>query len=193
MPSGRTDPWSVVGAGSRWRGHPRHRLVSGLRGLNGSLVVTVVFLLAGTGMAEAQGGPPLQVQGRQDLTFGDLLGGLPRHIPPTDPANAAQFRIQGRGNTEMILSFILPTGLTGPGGASLPLSFGPIDGGLSYSGNVTDQLPFDPRSPLLIVLPPGGGAQRAHIFLGGTATPPGQAPLGAYSGSIVLTLATVTN
>lgn len=193
MPPGRTDPRSVVGDRSRRRGHPRRRLVSGLRGLNGALAFAAVLLLAGAGMAEAQGGPPLQVQGRQDLTFGDLLGGLPRYIPPTDPANAAQFRVQGRGATEMILSFILPNGLTGPGGANLPLSFGPTDGGLSYSGNVTDQIPFDPLSPLLIVLPPGGGAQRAHIFLGGTATPPGQSPLGAYSGSIVLTLATVTN
>jgi hypothetical protein len=133
------------------------------------------------------------VQGRQDLTFGDLLGGLPRHILPSDAAHAAQFRIQGRGNSELLVSFLLPAGLTGPGGATLPLSFGPVDGGLSYSGNVTDQIPFDPRSALLVVLPPGGGAQRAWIFLGGTATPPGQSPLGAYSGSIVLTLATVTN
>jgi hypothetical protein len=154
--------------------------------------LAILLLLLASGPPEAQG-QLLLPRGQHGLSFGDLLGGLSKHVPPTDPANAARFRITGLGGGEIMLSFLLPVSLTGPGGASLPLSFGPTDGGISPDGNSGSQMSFDPQVPIVVSIPPWPILWRRWVYLGGTALPPAQIPLGSYSGTITLTLATVTN
>src|SRR5437773_12537549 len=85
-----------------------------------SLVVLGVMLLAAPLLAQ---GKPLTVTGVRGVTFGAVLPGVPRVILRTDPANSGQFVIKGPKGP-VLLSFMLPLSLTGPGGAFRPIVFG---------------------------------------------------------------------
>lgn len=160
----------------------------------------VLALVASVGTAEAQGGPPeglppdggrpLRVDGQQPLSFGELLGGLPQTILRTDPLNSARIQISGRGNSDVLVSFLLPPALVGPGGATVPLSWGPGVAGYSPTRDIDSQIAFDPQVPNVLGLPNNG---RGTIYLGGTAIPPAQATVGAYAATITLTISYVGN
>jgi hypothetical protein len=127
----------------------------------------------------------LQVRGQRPLTFGVVLPGVPRVVLRTDPANSGEYDIRYRRFSVLLLQFTLPTSLTGPGGATMPLSFGTDDAGFAPGGAIGSQIGFDPNAGGVGVLPNNG---RASVFLGGTAQPlTGQAP-GAYTGTVVLTV-----
>jgi len=148
--------------------------------------LTLLLLLVPAGQVQGQGtGPPLSAGGEQSLQFGELLGGLPRTVMPGDPANAAQFRFRAFRRTAQV-SFVLPTQLTGSNGGALPLSFSGMDAMYSPTGRVGDGVSFDPRTPFVISDAPSGWS---WLYLGGTVTPPVNAPLGAYTATILLVLA----
>jgi hypothetical protein len=148
--------------------------------------LTLLLLLVPAGQVQGQGtGPPLSAAGEQSLQFGELLGGLPRTVSSGDPANAAQFRIRAHRRTAQV-AFVLPTQLIGSNGGALPLSFGGMDALYSPTGRVGDGVTFDPRAPFMISDAPSGWS---WIYLGGTVIPPANAPLGAYTATILLVLA----
>lgn len=131
----------------------------------------------------AQGGPPLGVQGRQDLAFGQLLGGVSERVDPLNAVQAGQFRFRAANRTVEI-RFVLPGSLNGPGGGSVPLVFGVGDGAYDLDqGGAT--VFFDPSQPQTVT----PTSPWAWLYLGGTAQPPTQVPSGAYSGTITLTIA----
>lgn len=146
--------------------------------------------------AEAQrppgvgGGRPLRVQARQALDFGVLLGGLPQVVLPSDAIHAAQIQIAGRGGSEVLVSFLLPSALRGPGGSAVALSFGAGSAGYSPTEDIDAQFAIDPSASNVLMLPRNG---RGMLYLGGTATPPAQAAIGSYSATITLTLSYVGN
>ncbi|MDT8342050.1 MAG: hypothetical protein RQ751_11105 [Longimicrobiales bacterium] len=149
-------------------------------------------LLLLPGALTAQGRPdfpgrPLRVTGMQPLNFGSLLAGVPTTIPPTDALNAGRFEIRGPNRSEVMVEIILPGALSGPGGASVALAFGPASAGFGETGV---QVVFDPAVPQLIALPNNG---RGLIFLGGTAAPPAALPSGSYSAPVILTLSNLSN
>src|SRR5207247_1233214 len=72
-------------------------------------------------------GKPLTVTGVRGVTFGAVLPGVPRVILRTDPANSGQFDIKGPKGGPVLLSFVLPLSMTGPGGALMPIVFGARD------------------------------------------------------------------
>lgn len=146
-------------------------------------------LLATASPLEGQG-RPTRVRPQQDLAFGELLAGIPTTVLPTEGQNAGQIRISGQRNTEILLSFFFPAGLTGPGGGSVPLSFGPGSAGYSANRSITDQVLFDPSGPAVIRLPRNG---QGMIYLGGTASPPSSINAGSYSGTITLTISYLGN
>ncbi len=131
------------------------------------------------------GGPPLAAQGMQGLSFGDLLTGVPRPVPPSDPSLSGQFRVR-QGNRTVQVSFLLPPALVGPGGAQVPLQFGPGDAVYSTNQSPAGGVAFDPGAPW--ILPAGGGGGWNWIFLGGTALPPPSVPQGSYQATVVITL-----
>jgi hypothetical protein len=140
----------------------------------------VLMLVAAS--VEAQG-RPLGVRGRQPLAFGDLLGSVPRTVAWTDVGNAGHFEVRGRRFSQVLVSFLLPVELIGPGGATLPLAFGPGDAAYSAAGNPASAVPFDPSAPHTITLDNNG---KGMIYFGGTVLPPGQAAIGAYSATVIL-------
>ncbi|HSM05390.1 MAG TPA: hypothetical protein VK858_12295 [Longimicrobiales bacterium] len=160
-------------------------------------------LMAGLGLTvlllgaplEAQGGPPtrgrpLRVDGQQELNFGQLLTGLPSAVLPNDPLNAARVQVSGEKDSDLLISFFLPAALIGPGGAGVPLIFGPADAGYSAERSVDTQVPFDPAAPSVIRLPGNG---RGLLFLGGTALPAGTLPAGDYAATVTLTISYLGN
>ena len=129
----------------------------------------------------------MQVLGEQDLHFGDLLGGVAHEVSPLDPVQAGQFRIRS-GNRTVEVDFLLPSELLRNGGGHIPLQFGPGAGAYRGQGGSDPLVPFNPVDPVLLEgSGPGGGW--TWFYLGGTALPPAQAPLGAYSGTITITIA----
>jgi len=147
----------------------------------------VVLLLCGLALwataGEAQ--RPLTVQGTRSLSFGSLLAGVNKSVLRTDPINGGQLDISGPKNVQVLLTFTLPASMTGPAGATLPLSFGSTDGGWSPPQQVGTQIPFDPRLAFTAPLDQNG---KVSVYLGGTAKPTANQKAGSYTGTITLTV-----
>ncbi|HXE58366.1 MAG TPA: hypothetical protein VNK43_10220 [Gemmatimonadales bacterium] len=131
-------------------------------------------------------GRPLQVRGVRSLSFGLLLPGIPTSTARTDPALSGELEIRGERNLEVVVTFGLPSAMTGPGGAVLPLAFAANDAGYSGQQSIGSQTAFDPRLPFRAVLSRNG---RGSIYLGGTALPGNGQRAGTYTAQITLTVA----
>lgn len=151
-----------------------------------SLAFAVTLALAGGAELAAQGGRPVRVNGVRPLAFGTVLPGIPRTILRTDPAGSGEFDIRGDRFSPVELTFTLPTQMTGPGGAAMPVAFGGNDGGFSETESIASQVGFDPRQPFLAQLSKNG---KASVFLGGTANPAASQRAGSYTGVVALTVA----
>jgi uncharacterized protein DUF4402 len=128
---------------------------------------------------------PLTVQGVRSLTFGTLLAGVNKSVLRTDAINGGQFDISGPSRASVLLTFTLPASMAGPGGATLPLSFGSNDGGWSPPQQIGTQTGFDPRVPFTAPLDQNG---KVSVYLGGTAKPTASQKAGSYTGTITLTV-----
>jgi len=146
----------------------------------------LVFVLTAVVGAPLVGQRPISVTGVQSLAFGTLLPGMPTIVARTDAAKSGQFTITGPHDSQAQLTFTLPAVLTGPGGATLPLTFGASDAGYSQSQNIGGQIGFDPKQSFLITF---SGQGRGSVFLGGTARPAPTQRAGSYTGTITLNLA----
>jgi len=147
----------------------------------------VVLLLCGLALWAIRGEAqrPLTVQGTRSLSFGTLLAGVNKSVLRTDPINGGQLDISGPKNVQVLLTFTLPASMTGPVGATLPLSFGSTDGGWSPPQQVGTQVSFDPRLPFTAPLDQNG---KVSVYLGGTAKPTANQKAGSYTGTITLTV-----
>lgn len=154
--------------------------------IGAAVAASIVF---GAVSAAAQG-RPLRARGDQALNFGELLGGIPATILPSDPLNSGQIDIRGEKNADLLVEFLLPAAMEGPAGASIPLAFGPGMGGYSVFNSIASQRPFDPSLPQVVQLDKTG---RGMVYLGGTATPPHAAAVGAYTATISITISYMGN
>ena len=147
----------------------------------------VTFLLSGlfSEVLHSQ----IQVTGQQDLTFGTLFPGIPERVLPTDGARAGEFRIRGLKNMEILLQFTEPTFMTGPGSATMPLSYAANDGIYDPQGPAPS-VAFDPTADFTARLP---NNQRARVYLGATASPSFSQTAGDYSAAVVLTVTLTGN
>ena len=93
-----------------------------------ALVLGLAMLTAGPVLAQ---GRKIRVDGVRPLAFGQLLAGTPASVLRTDPASSGEFDLRAQNNDFVLLTFSLPSSLSGPGGASLPLSFNGSDAGFS--------------------------------------------------------------
>ena len=147
-----------------------------------SWIVTLVMLLGVPLLAQ---GKPLTVTGIRGVTFGAVLPGVPRVVLRTDPANSGQFDIKGPKGGPILLSFVLPLSMSGPGGALLPIVFGSSDAGFSPTQSIGSQVGFDPKQPTTVTFPNNGSAS---VFVGATANPAANQRAGAYTATIILTV-----
>jgi hypothetical protein len=143
-------------------------------------------LPATPGWAQQGGGRPLSALSRQMLDFGTLFSGTPTRVSRFDALRAGQFELRGFKGSEVRVDLGLPSALTGPKGAKVPLQFTAGDGGYARDGVIGTAAPFDPRSALVTTLSANG---RLYLFLGGTASPAARQPAGTYAGTVTVTIA----
>ncbi len=145
------------------------------------LCLALISVWATPGLAQR----PLTVLGTRSLTFGSLLAGVNKSVLRTDAIHGGQFDISGPSRASVLLTFMLPASMAGPGGATLPLSFGSNDGGWSPPQQIGTQTAFDPRVPYTAPLDQNG---KVSVYLGGTAKPTASQKAGSYTGTITLTV-----
>ena len=155
-----------------------------------TLVMVLALALALPAGVLAAQGRPLSAFGRQDLTFGMLLAGVPVTVSRLDAGRAGQFEVRGQRLTEIRIDLTLPPALVSGSGTQLPLQFNAGDGGFSPDAAIASSQAFDPRVPLLARLADAG---RLYIFLGGTALPGSRQAAGIYAATITLTVAYTGN
>lgn len=145
------------------------------------LVMTLLLQVPAAGRAQN-----LQVTGIQGVTFGAMLPGVSKVVSRSDGLNGARFDIKGAGNSRIVqLQFALPAALSGPGGATLPLSYTAGDAGFSAQQSIGNQIGFDPRLPFVATL---SGPGRGSVFLGCRANPAANQAAGSYSATLTLTV-----
>lgn len=121
------------------------------------------------------------VVGVQNLDFGSVIPGVPTTVAPTDAVRAGQFRISGVFIRNVTISFVLPTVMNGPLGATMPITFTNTDGG--FSTFLQANTPFNPHTPYNETV-----IFNATIVLGGRVAPAPTQRGGAYTANIVITV-----
>jgi hypothetical protein len=146
------------------------------------VICWLAFALFGAKTGAAQQGA--QVRGVRDLTFGIVIPGVPLHIMRTDPVNSGQFEVRAPPPKIIVMTFTLPATLSGPLGATMPLSFATNDAGFSATNAIGSQVAFDPHQPYSALMV----NNRVGVFLGGTVSPSPTQRAGAYTGTVVLSV-----
>ena len=130
--------------------------------------------------------PPLIAEAVNDLSFGNVLPGIPASVKAGDSHHSGQFEVEGPKYASVRVEFTLPDALVSYQGARLEIRFGSFDGFADFShGHPSRGQVFDPHRPVVRDLGPNG---RLFLRLGGTVLPElGQAG-GAYRATIALTV-----
>lgn len=155
-----------------------------------TVVGVVALALAGRpGRLAAQSASPAR-----GLAFGNLLPGVPTGVQPSDPSRSARVDISGALGAGVEITFALPTSMVGPGGATMPLSFGAQSGGYASGTSGTISQLFDPRVPFrtTLSLEPILVLGRGTVFLGATVLPGGAQAAGAYGATVLMSVAYTT-
>jgi hypothetical protein len=125
--------------------------------------------------------PAMTVTGLRNLSFGNVLPGVPRTVAAT-AATSGRFQIDGIGGANVRLTFFLPANLqNGPN--NLPI--GSWTGCRDFNTTVGGCIAFTPTGGpgTSIVLHPSGNL---FLWVGGTVSPSGTQAAGLYSGTITL-------
>lgn len=133
--------------------------------------------------ANVTGFAPLTAAGVNDLDFGSVTAGTPK-APTSLSANAGRFNISGQASTAVTVSFTLPTVLTDPTAATIPITFSSTDG-LLWSAFPTTFTTFNPNAAFF---PTTNGSGNLVIGISGTVSPPLATTTGTYSGTVTLTV-----
>ena len=127
--------------------------------------------------ASVSGIAALTAAGVNDLDFGVVTAGTPK-------TPAGRFNISGQPSTPVTITFTLPTVLTGPAAATIPITFSSTDG-LVWHPYPTTSSTFSPSSPFASSLDATGNLV---IGISGTVSPPAMTVSGLYTGTITLTV-----
>jgi hypothetical protein len=124
----------------------------------------------------------LQVNRVDDVRFGNIVAGTAKTALRTDPTAAGRYDIINPSKGRLLIQFILPTQMTGPAGAIMPLSFTGTTAGFSDTQSIANQTGFSPIT---------GTTQRtkdgvASVFLGGTVTSSAAQAAGGYTATITM-------
>jgi hypothetical protein len=126
---------------------------------------------------------PLAATGVADLNFGSVTAGTTG--TPAGTADWGRWDITGEPSAAVSIALTLPTELTGPGGGTIPISFGSGDGALMYTFPTVDAA-FNPNAGTSTTL---GAAGTLTVAIVGTVAPPVGTVTGTYTGTITLTVA----
>lgn len=152
-------------------------------------IVGALALAAGV---PALGAQAFTVRPLQDLSFGAVIPGVPVRIDPLDALRSGQVELAAPRGTLFEVRITLPSAMSGPGGATLPLAFDNTSGAAAANrnGNRGDVIRFNPRAAQRFQLVT---SDRAIIYLGGEARPRAGQGTGRYTAPVVMTLSNLSN
>ncbi|HKU62057.1 MAG TPA: hypothetical protein VJQ44_12615 [Gemmatimonadales bacterium] len=129
----------------------------------------------------------ISVAGIRDLAFGPVIVGIPSTVAPSDAIRSGQFRFTAPAGARVRVDFDLPSQLSGPGGAKLPIKFAKTDAVAvgNAAGSVPVVLDPNPKANQKFDM---GANTAVNVFLGGTVTPATNQAPGGYVATIVLTV-----
>lgn len=146
----------------------------------GSGIALLVCMAVAAPAGGQEGAPPptaaIPVQG---LTFETFVPGVSSRIGVRDGSRRAEWRLEGVGEVEVVLT--LPESLSGPGDRRIPLEFRYGDVAVSLGGELRL---VDPRQPFTLRLRPEG----VRLLVGGTARPGLEDLAGEYGADIQVLL-----
>ncbi|WP_337172783.1 hypothetical protein [Gemmatimonas aurantiaca] len=124
------------------------------------------------------------------LSFGSIISGTTTSVSPTS-ASAMSFRIRANVGLSLGFSLSLPTSLTHvDGGATMPVSFCSTCGRYRVNNsNPAGGATFNPANGVLGLLLLV--ASDVYVWVGGSTTPPLNQMAGSYTGTVVITLASI--
>lgn len=153
-----------------------------LRVVSYILLLTVLLVAAGRFPARAQ-----TATGINNLTFGNVLPGVPKTISKRTAGAAAEYSVTGNAGDQVLIDFSLPTHLA-DNGNTLLITFSATDCAIDSSDPGDQSNPAwddrDPRNTLTATLGSGG----LTIWLGARTQPSALQPSGSYSAEIILTV-----
>jgi spore coat protein U-like protein len=123
---------------------------------------------------------PINVVGAVDLDFGNVFPGVNKTIGVA-AATAGRFDVTGQASAPVLVSFVLPANLTGPGN----LAIGTWTGNHNTT-NAPTGTNFTPSAATINSAFSGTGA--LFVFVGATVSPAANQPAGAYSGTVQMTV-----
>lgn len=149
----------------------------------------------------------LSVTKDQDLNFGIVMQGVNKLVNSqggvadtdagtnnTTDVKVGKFLVNAGAGSSVTLSFVVPSNLTGPSGATMPIAFNEDENGadattVAYgaeSGNQTKLLVTEGNS---ILFPDTqiGGKTATYVWVGGVVKPSATQANGSYTGSVTLT------
>jgi len=142
------------------------------------------LLLLSTLGATRPAAAQVTVAGVRDLSFGSVTRGIPATVSPSDVVNSGQWNLGVPLLSTPRLTFTLPTNLIGPGGATLPITFGNSDAWRRVGGLGAGTF-FNPNSPVSFFVLLGGSVT---VRLGGRVSPSVSQVAGYYQGTVILTV-----
>ena len=135
-------------------------------------------------VASVSGIAPLTAAGVNDLNFGVVTAGTPK-APTSLAADAGRFNISGEPSTPVSVTYLLPTVLSGGGGATIPITFGTTDG-LLWAAYPAAPTTFNPNAPFFTSTNALGNLT---VGIAGTVSPPLGSTTGSYTGTVTMTVA----
>jgi hypothetical protein len=147
--------------------------------------------------------PPLTGTGVRPLQFGQLVPGAGPVTVLPNASRGGEWRLTGVANRKSLdITFGLPTALTGPGGATMPISF---NGNFAAACEINDAtqecetasyFTWNPvTTPTMRDTPqryrpgrPRFNHDHYSLYIGGTVTPAATQRAGIYTGSVQITI-----
>lgn len=123
---------------------------------------------------------PINVVGAVDLDFGNVFPGVNKTVGVA-AATAGRFDVSGQASAPVLISFVLPANLTGPGN----LAIGTWTGNHNTT-NAPTGTNFTPSAATTNSAFSGTG--NLFVFVGATVSPATNQPAGAYSGTVQMTV-----
>ena len=123
-----------------------------------------------------------------NLLFGNIFPGIPKTVTKYTAGAAAEFLVTGTAGSEISIDFTLPTYMS-QGGFNMQMIFTENDCSFDARATPSQSAPEHDNQDPWVTLYDQLGSSGLVIWMGGTIVPELYQKSGAYSASIVLTVA----
>ena len=127
---------------------------------------------------------PITVTGAQNLDFGNVTPGVAKGVAVTS-ASAGRFDVTNQANSNLSLTFTLPTNLAS-GGNNLPIAT--WTGHHSFTNSPTGGSNFTPSASATNIAASASNTGNLYVFIGATVTPGAGQAAGSYTAPVGMTV-----